>query len=157
MDEVSPDCEILFVVVFPRVRTGTHGNILLYIILYQIIIYHYHNIRYITCVLYTCIYYIMYDIHTLDNGIRILRCILFTDRVCIYTHTHTHVYINCILYMYRREKFTARRLYIWRIILHLRIYYNNVMYLQLLWRSVGGQCFETRCYSSIDGKQKLFL
>lgn len=58
------------------------------------------------------LYIIMYDIHTLDNGIRILRCILLTDRVCIHIHTHTHVYIKCILYMYRREKFTARRLYI---------------------------------------------
>lgn len=31
----------------------------------------------------------LYDIQTCDNGIHILRWILFTDRVCIHTHTHT--------------------------------------------------------------------
>jgi hypothetical protein len=101
MDEVSPECKILFVVVFSLRPCYAHARKC--IILNQIIIYyHYHIISYVIPV---------YDIHMRDNGIHNSMCILFTDclRVCVYIYIYIYIY----MYIYTDvENFTARWLYI---------------------------------------------
>jgi len=142
MDEVSPECKILFVVVFSPRPCYAHARKC--IILNQIIIYyHYHIISYVIPV---------YDIHMRDNGIHNSMCILFTD--CLRVYVYIYIYIFIYIYLHRCENFTARWLYI-------NVLYNTYIYIIIiLYTCCGcppGDNTSRQLESSTDGKQKLFL